>query len=213
MSMTLREFAESRRPRACHELLTWLGDRDLQGMWEECHRSDWMLWLLREFGWDDVVTQRRYALWCARQVDHLMDDRSSRECLDVVERYLDGAATGDELVAARAAACDAAWAAAWAASGNAARAAAWDAAWAAARDAAWAAAGNAARAAAWDAAGAAAWDAAWAAAWAAAWDAAGDAVWDAAWAAAMSAQSDKLRELVSYETVAEMFAAQTGGQP
>jgi hypothetical protein len=129
------------------------------------------LWCLRAVTGHDRE-MRLYAVWCARQVQHLMTDPRSIAALDVAERHADGLATDDELAAA--------WAAAWAA-----RAAAWDA-W----DAAWAAA--------W-AAGAAAWDAAWAAraaaraAWDAAWAAraAARAAWDAAWAA----QSHRLREL------------------
>lgn len=86
---------------------------------------------------------RLYAVWCARQVQHLMTDQRSIDALDVAERYADGLATEGQLDAAR----DAAW--------YAARAAAWDAA-RDARDAAGDAARAAARAA-WDA-GDAAWD-------------------------------------------------------
>ncbi len=95
---------------------------------------------------------RLYAVWCARQVQHLMTDPRSLAALDVAERYANGQATEDELRAARAAA----WAAAWAA-GAAARAAAWDAAGAAdAADAAADAAAGAAAGAEGAAAGAAA---------------------------------------------------------
>ena len=94
---------------------------------------------------------RLYAVWCARQVQHLMTDPRSVAALDVAERYANGKATDDDLAAAGTAAWDAARDAAWAA----ARAAAWDAAW----DAARAAAGAAAWAAAWDAARDAARDA------------------------------------------------------
>ena len=112
---------------------------------------------------------RIYAVWCARQVEHLMEDQRSRDALVVAERYANGEATDGELAAAweaaraaaRDAARDAAWEAAWEAARDAARDAAWDAARDAAREAAWAAARDAARAAAWDAAWEAAWDAAW----------------------------------------------------
>ena len=112
------------------------------------------LWALRAVTGEDARI-RRYAVWCARQVQHLMADPRSLTALDVAERHAEGLATDDELRAAWAAARDASWAAvgaaAWGAARSAARSAAWAAAEAAARDAAWAAA--------WAAVGAAAWDA------------------------------------------------------
>ncbi len=136
------------------------------------------LWCLRAVTGHDRE-MRLYAVWCARQVQHLITDPRSLAALDVAERHANGLATDGELFAARAAARAAAWAAAGAA--------AWDAAGAAAGAAAWAAAG----AAAWDAAGAAAGDAAGAAAG----DAAGAAAGAAAWDAAGDAQSKRLREV------------------
>jgi hypothetical protein len=113
------------------------------------------LWCLRAVeGHDREI--RLFAVWCARQVEHLMTDERSKNALNVAERHANGEATDEELAAAWDAARDAARAAARAAAWAAARAAAWDAAWAAA----WAAARDAARAAA----RAAAWAAAWAAA-------------------------------------------------
>ena len=136
------------------------------------------LWCLRAVeGYDREI--RLYAVWCARQVQHLLTDKRSLDALDVAERYVNGQATEDELTAAWIAAGDAADAAedAGAAAEAAARAAAREAA-----DAAWwavwvaGAAAWAADAAAWDAVAAsgAALDAAAVAAWAA-WTAAGDA--------------------------------------
>ena len=90
---------------------------------------------------------RLFAVWCARQVRHLMKDSRSLNALDVAERFANGLATEDELKAAGDAARyagEAAWAAARAAAGDAAEAA-WSAAWAAAGDAADAAAWSAAR--------------------------------------------------------------------
>jgi hypothetical protein len=121
------------------------------------------LWCLRAVeGHDREI--RLYAVWCARQVQHLMTDKRSLDALDVAERYANGQASEEE----RAAAEDAAEAAARDAAWHAAGIAAWDAAWHAARSAALAAARAAARDAARDA-GRAAWDAAWVAAWDAAW--------------------------------------------
>ena len=110
------------------------------------------MWALRAVeGYDREI--RLFAVWCARQVQHLMTDKRSINALDVAERFANGEATSNELTRAWAAAMDAAM--------DAARAA---------RDAA-RAARDAAEADAWAAAAAA--DAAWAAgAWAAgAWDA------------------------------------------
>ena len=92
------------------------------------------LWCLRAVdGYDKEI--RLYAVWCARQVQHLTTDPRSLAALDVAEAYAHGNATAEEMDAARDEAGDAAWAAA----GAAARDAAWDAARDAAGDAAWAA--------------------------------------------------------------------------
>jgi hypothetical protein len=118
---------------------------------------------------------RLYAVWCARQVQHLMANPRSIAALDVAERFANGHATDRELSAAGAAARDAAWDAA-----RAARDAAWDATRAT----------RAARVA----------QAARDAAWAAARDAAGDAAWAAAWVArdaARAAQEAELRRIIS----------------
>jgi hypothetical protein len=78
---------------------------------------------------------RKYAVWCARQVQHLMTDNRSIAALDVAWRHADDLATDAELAASR----DAAWYAAVCAAGDASRGAAGYAAWAASRDAAGAA--------------------------------------------------------------------------
>jgi hypothetical protein len=98
------------------------------------------LWVLRAVdGYEKEM--RLFAVFCARQVQHLMTDKRSINAIDIAERFAHGEAMELDLVAARDAAR-----AAWAAS-DAARAAAYAAEWAAsdaardaARDAAWAAA-------------------------------------------------------------------------
>lgn len=102
------------------------------------------LWCLRAVEGHEKE-MRLYAVWCARQVQHLMKDPRSLAALDVAERYAHGQATDEELAAARDAAWSAAWSAAWYAARNAASDAASDAAWAAANAAANAAASDAAR--------------------------------------------------------------------
>ena len=151
------------------------------------------LWCLRAVDGHDREI-RLYAVWCARQVQHLMTDPRSLAALDVAERFANGEASADELDAALAAARDAARDAACYAALAAACYAARDAAWAAAGDAAW----GAAR------------DAAWAAAWAAAGDArdaAGAAASNAAGAAASNAARDAMRTRQA-QIMHEMLEAQ-----
>ena len=112
----------------------------------ESNGLDDAFWCLRAVNGRDREI-RLYAVWCARQVQHLNTDPRVSACIDVAERFANGEATDEERAAA----------------GDAARAAAGDAAGAAARAAAWAAAGAAAGAAVRAAAGAAAGAAAWAA--------------------------------------------------
>ena len=123
------------------------------------HESDIpLLTILESNGLDDALwclkcnsewerDARLFAVWCARQVEHLTDDVRVKNCNDVSERFANGNATKDELEAARVAAREAAWVAAREAAREAARAAAWEAAWVAAGEAAGVAAREAARAA------------------------------------------------------------------
>ena len=127
------------------------------------------LWCLRAVDGHEKEV-RLYAVWCARQVQHLMKDPRTLAALDVAERHAHGQATDAELAAAYAASAEA-----------------WDAAYAA-RDAAYAAS-----AAAWAAASAASAEA-WAAASAAA-NAAAYAAWNAASAAAREAQAAEFRRV------------------
>ena len=152
------------------------------------------LWCLRAVNGHERKT-RLFAVWCARQVQHLMTDPRSIAALDVAERFANGQNTKNNLDAAEAAA----WAATGAAARAAARAAASSAAGAAAKDAAWAAARDAAGAAAWAAARDATRDVAWAAAR------------DAAGAAARAAQEVEFRRICN-ATTGELFTctAQNG---
>ena len=115
----------------------------------ESNGLDHALWCLRAVPGCDREA-RLFAVWCARQAQHLIADPRSLAALDVAERHADGKATDEELAAAR----DAAW--------RAAKSPAWEIgfeALSAARDAAWAAAVFAASHAAWGAARVVVWDA------------------------------------------------------
>ena len=129
---------------ACREGAAYaLTQNSMKEVWDNCPKIDWLLWILIKEEKSSEKELRLFAVWCARQVQHLMTDKRSLDALDVAERFARGNATAEELTAARTAAWDAAWAAeraaaeaaARTAARTAARGAAWDAAW----DAAWAA--------------------------------------------------------------------------
>ncbi len=109
--MTIHQFCNTHS--ACAEGRDWAvaNCSSMQDAWEKL-KPEWLLWVATRTG---VLTDRElrlFAVWCARQVQHLMSDPRSVDAIDVAERYADGKATDDELAAARAAASAAAWAAA-----------------------------------------------------------------------------------------------------
>ena len=110
--MTFPEWLKEHE--ACLEGVRWVGKRGLRDAWDELQRPDWMLWLLKELGYDDKRVLRLYACWCVRRVWPLLVDARSRTVVEVTERYAVGEATAAELWAAsldaKAAARDA-WAA------------------------------------------------------------------------------------------------------
>ena len=152
---------------------------------------DDILWVVCR---NDFMTDRElrlYAVWCARKVQHLMIDERSINALNVAEKFANGDASQEDLVAARGAAQEASW--------GAAQEAAWCAAWCAACCAPWGEARGAAREAAREAARGAAREAAREAARGVAQEAARGAAQEAApceaWCAAWEAQIDRLIEV------------------
>ena len=100
-----------------------------------------IMWVLCR---NDFMTDRElrlFAVWSARQVQHLINDERSINVLDVAEKYANGLVTNEELSAARSAARSAAQSA-WSAAESAA---AWSA------QSAWSAWSAAAQSAAWSA--------------------------------------------------------------
>ena len=174
--ISINDFCD--KHEACQDGRDWAIANcvDMADAWQRL-KPDWLLWVATRPG---VLTDRELrlsAVFCARQVQHLLTDQRSRDVIEVAEKFANGAATCNELAAARAAGWDAL-----------------DAALDAARDAALdASTARAAARAALDAAAARAATAAGNAVWAAAWAAAGDADAAAAWDAAAAAQSDWLR--------------------
>ena len=94
---------------ACKEGRKWALENcvSMEDAWAKL-KPEWLIWVATRPG---VLTQRelrKFAVWCARQVQHLMTDPRSVAALDVAERHAEGLATDEELAAAGAAAWDAA---------------------------------------------------------------------------------------------------------
>jgi len=180
MTLSIEQFCDQHY--VCNEGREWAlsNCRDMEEVWRTA-KPEWLLWIASRQGVLTDKELRMFVVFCARQVQHLMEDQRSIKAIDVAERYANGFATNEELTAARAAArsavrdADAVAYAAWAAARPAVKNVVYAAF--AARDAAWIAA-----AAVWDAAMDA--DAAGYAAWATTdADRAAEAAGYAAWAA------------------------------
>ena len=140
MKTTLNDIrAHNPCPDGWRKLLAYLGKTEADDeplsllMILDSNGLDDALWALRAVeGYDRE--KRLYAVWCARQVKHLLIDQRSLNALEVAERFARGRATRGELTAAASAAASAA---ARAAAGSSASAAAWAAAYAAAQPVVW----------------------------------------------------------------------------
>ena len=108
-NMTIKLNTEGRdwlrRHRACADGYRWASEScaTLDDVWAMA-RPDWLIWVATRPGCLDDKTLRLFAVWCARQVQHLMTDHRSIAALDVAERYANGEATREELDAALSAA-------------------------------------------------------------------------------------------------------------
>ena len=110
----------------------WTGTvLDVLGL--ECVSVADRFWVILRSDFLSEKLMRLFAVWCARQVEHLMEDQISKDALNVAERFANGQATLEELGASWDASWYAAMGAAMAVARGAARAAAWYAARAAVR--------------------------------------------------------------------------------
>jgi hypothetical protein len=116
--MTVNEFL-TKNPDACQSAKNWLQVGNyitIQDAWNDCKRSDWMLWALKRPSFNDqkilrllaCAFVRRTPLSDGRTVWDLLTDERSRNAVIVAERYAKGNATLEELREARNAAAYAA---------------------------------------------------------------------------------------------------------
>jgi hypothetical protein len=115
---------------ACEDVVEWAMENcsDMNEVWLTA-KPDWVIWIATRKGVLTDKELRLFAVFCARQDEHLFTDHRSINVIDVAERFAHGNATKDELnaarAAARAAASDAEWVAARAATKAAATASAY----------------------------------------------------------------------------------------
>ena len=97
--MSIIEFCDAHN--ACNDGRKWALEncRDMQHAWETL-KPDWLLWVATRPGVLSDKDLRLFAVWSARQVQHLMKDQRSIDALDVAERFAHGNATREELAAA-----------------------------------------------------------------------------------------------------------------
>jgi len=136
---TLKNLLE--KLNACEDAINWAGNKNIGEVIAQAERGDWLLWLAKRIKIDIRPLTLAKAL-CAKTVIHLMEDKRSKDAVNLAERFgTDLTITEEDLknAAAAAAAADAAaYAAAYAAyvAADAAAADAADAAAYAAADAA-----------------------------------------------------------------------------
>jgi hypothetical protein len=130
--MNADKFAEKLKElNACSDAIAWATGKSLTKAWQECHRPDWMMWLLGRSTVSKKVIATIAVGFAEQCVHNATKYPDVAKCIEVIKRFLAGNATQEELSAARSAAWSAAESAAWSAA-SAARSAAWSAAWSAA---------------------------------------------------------------------------------
>jgi len=118
--MTIQEFCD--KHNACREGREWAlaNCNSMQEAWDKCDRPDWLIWIATRPNVLDDKTLRLFAVWCCRQIQHLMTDPRSIAAVDAAEQFANGLISKEQLKAA-------AYASA-ASAANAAASAAYDAA-------------------------------------------------------------------------------------
>jgi len=107
MTLSIEQFCDQHK--ACKEGREWAlsNCKDMEEVWQTA-KLEWLIWIATREGVLTDKELRLFAVWCARQVQHLMTDERSINALDVAERHANGCETDEELTAAG----GAAWAAA-----------------------------------------------------------------------------------------------------
>jgi len=73
------------RMNACRAAVDWIGGRTIEQAWQECRRSEWMVWLLEHIAPDDH-RRRLAAADFAERVLRLIDGRAAPWAIDAARR-------------------------------------------------------------------------------------------------------------------------------
>ena len=94
--LTIQEFCD--KHSACSDGRQWAID-NCTSMADAWHKLPWnyLTWTAYRKGVLTDVELRRFAIFCARQVQHLMKDPRSINAIDVAEKFLNGAASKADL--------------------------------------------------------------------------------------------------------------------
>ena len=125
--LTIKEFCNKHHACEKSKELAMNNCMDMQEAWLTS-KPELVIWMCWQSGVLTDKELRLFAVFCARQVEHLITNERSKNAINVAEKFAYGNATNEELAsasdAARASASDAARASARAAASDAA----WDAA-------------------------------------------------------------------------------------
>ena len=102
MTMTIERFCD--KHDACQEGRKWALSRGATTMVELWKRDDlkheWREWIYTREGVFSKTDAIRFACWSVRKIWHLLTDERSRKAIEVVEAFLEGKATLEEVEAA-----------------------------------------------------------------------------------------------------------------
>jgi Fe-S cluster biosynthesis and repair protein YggX len=86
--MTIEEFCD--KHEACQEGREWAltNCKTMQEVWHTVSEHSWLMWLAIQTGAITDKDLRRFAVFCCRDVWHLLTDERSRNAVEVAERYI-----------------------------------------------------------------------------------------------------------------------------
>ncbi len=104
--LTILEFCD--KHDACYEGRKWALNncKSMQEAWDKCPRGDWFIWIATRPNVLDDKILRLFAVWCCRQVQHLMKDPRSIAAVDAAEQFANGLISKERLAEKRQQAVD-----------------------------------------------------------------------------------------------------------